>query len=435
MSRLALCVCVCAALGCASVLSQSVFAPPPRAHMLLRSRRANSFLEELKPPDQERECVEESCDFEEAREIFQTREATLEFWTVYTDGNQCQSHMCVHGECVDLHQDYACRCHPGYEGRYCQHNVTATNCTLDNGGCAHDCEEGEDGRRRCGCVSGYLLANDGRSCQPRSSSSCGQLLIDRSEYSGPIDGLMPWLIGGEVGRKGESPWQVVLLNARGAFFCGGVLISESWVLTAAHCLKNNVRFKVRLGDYELTRAEGTEVTLGVLRSFVHPAYDSLAVDADIALLRLEAPAPPSRFVLPVCLPGRGLAERVLHRNGTVTVVTGWGRHAGGRVSSALNVIKVPLVERAACRRQMAPHTLSDGVLCAGVLGRSLDACQGDSGGPMVALYRDTWFLLGLVSWGEGCGRPDKLGVYTKVSSYQQWIRQVQDEWDRGLHRP
>ncbi|TKS79285.1 Vitamin K-dependent protein C [Collichthys lucidus] len=177
MSRLVLCLSVTAALWSASVLGLSggsvsenddtdiwsVFSDPPAAHMLLRSRRANSFLEELKPASMERECVEEKCNFEEAREIFQGLEATLEFWTVYTDGNQCRSNLCVHGTCVDLYQAYACRCNQGYEGKYCDQPQTASNCSVDNGGCDHDCSESEDGlKRSCSCVSGYKLHHNSR---------------------------------------------------------------------------------------------------------------------------------------------------------------------------------------------------------------------------------------------------------------------------------
>ncbi|XP_015256123.1 vitamin K-dependent protein C isoform X1 [Cyprinodon tularosa] len=425
---------VCIALWSASVISLSVFSDAPKAHMLLRSRRANSFLEEIKPPSMERECVEEKCDFEEAREIFQTREATLEFWTVYTDGNQCQSHKCDHGACMDLYQTYKCICYPGYEGKYCEYNITATNCTVDNGDCDHECMENEDGQgRSCSCLKGYNLENDSRKCSPKSTSSCGQILIHRSEYSEPVEGLLPWTLGGEVGKKGESPWQVLLLNEKGIFHCGGVLIDENWVLTAAHCLQNTFKFSVRLGDYERFRNEGTEVLLRVTKTFKHPKYNSMTEDNDIALLRLQSPAPLSKYIVPICLPGRSLAEKVLHLNGTTTVVTGWGKDDTGKLSSALNFIKVPLVNHSFCRQQMFPHDLTNNVLCAGILGERIDACEGDSGGPMVTLYRDTWFLIGLVSWGEGCGMVDKLGIYTKVSNYNEWISQVQEEWDRRHH--
>ncbi|XP_074545141.1 vitamin K-dependent protein C-like [Halichoeres trimaculatus] len=435
MSRLLVCLSVIIALWSASVLSLSVFSDAPEAHMLLRTRRANSFLEELKPASHERECVEEVCDFEEAHEIFQTREATLEFWTVYTDGNQCSSNLCVHGKCVDLFQDYACRCHRGYEGRHCDQPQTATNCSVDNGGCDQGCTESQDGLfRTCSCLNGYKLGDNAKSCQPKGSSSCGQLLIHRSSYSEPVDGIMPWAVGGEVGKKGESPWQVLLLNARGRFQCGAVLIDESWVLTAAHCLNNHLRFLVRLGDYERFRDEGTEVTLKIQKTFKHPNYDSTTADNDIAMMRLETPAPFSNYIVPICVPEREMAERVLHLNGTLTVVTGWGKddEESGRMSSALNIIKVPLVDRDTCVHHMS-HNISDNMLCAGILGKKIDACEGDSGGPMVTLYRDTWFLVGLVSWGEGCGREDKLGIYTKVSNYNQWIQQVMDDWDSTHH--
>ncbi|XP_047445344.1 vitamin K-dependent protein C-like [Mugil cephalus] len=376
------------------------------------------------------------CDYEEAREIFQTREATLEFWTVYTDGNQCQSNVCIHGECVDLHQDYACRCNQGYEGKYCNQPLTATNCSVDNGDCDHDCTDSEDGlSRRCSCLSGYKLDDDHRKCVPNGSASCGRLLINRSSYTKPMDGLLPWMVGGEVGKKGESPWQVLVLNARGRFHCGGVLIAESWVLTAAHCLEDNRRFSVRLGDYERFRDEGSEVTLRVIATFKHPNYNRDTVDNDIALLRLQSPAPNSEYIVPVCLPGREMAERVLHLNGTLTTVSGWGKDDldSTHYSSALNVIKIPLVSHSVCSRLMFPYNISENVLCAGVLGQRKDACEGDSGGPMVTLYRDTWFLVGLVSWGDGCGKEDKLGIYTKVSNYNDWIHKVIEDWDKGLH--
>uniref|UniRef100_A0A3B5MLX9 Vitamin K-dependent protein C n=1 Tax=Xiphophorus couchianus TaxID=32473 RepID=A0A3B5MLX9_9TELE len=391
---------------CSSPGIYFLFSDPPSAHMLLRSRRANSFLEELKPPSKERECVEEKCDFEEAREIFQTREATV-------NGNQCQSHMCVHGDCVDQHQDYKCLCYHGYEGRYCQYNVTASNCSVDNGDCDHECSESDGGARRsCSCLNGYKLDDDSRKCSPKSTSSCGQILIDRSEYSEPVDGLLPWTLGGEVGKKGENPWQVLVLNARGQFHCGGVLIDENWVLTAAHCLENNFRFSVRLGE------------LSVCRSINHQTEHNTKQrenDTEVFVKLL--------FHLILITE----QQKVLHLNGTTTVVTGWGKDDSGKYSSALNVIKVPLVNHTFCSQQMFPHEITNNVLCAGILGQKIDACEGDSGGPMVTLYRGTWFLVGLVSWGERCGMVDKLGIYTKVSNYNEWITQVQEEWDRGVH--
>ncbi|KAJ8011447.1 hypothetical protein DPEC_G00058310 [Dallia pectoralis] len=423
-------------LWSASALSTSVFSNSPEAHTLLRSRRANAFLEELKPPSQERECVEEKCDLEEAREIFQTREATLQFWTIYTDGNQCIENRCVNGTCVDLFQSYACKCIPGFEGKFCDQISTATNCSIANGDCDHVCLGSKDGlSRTCSCLQGYRLQPNSRECVPIDDQSCGQLLVAKTSYSKRHEGLLPWLVGGEVGKKGESPWQVLVLNAVGRFHCGGVLIDENWVLTAAHCLTNSQRFSVRLGDYERTHFEGTEVNVQVSKTFSHPEFNKETVDNDIALLRLSSPVTFTKYILPICLPGRALAEGTLHLNGTRTVVTGWGKQEQNYTgfSSALSYIQVPLVEREECAQHMVNHVTAN-MLCAGVIGRREDACEGDSGGPMVTLYRNTWFLLGLVSWGEGCGVRTKLGIYTKVSNYIKWIDSVREEKPKTVPR-
>ncbi|XP_017351041.1 vitamin K-dependent protein C isoform X1 [Ictalurus punctatus] len=409
---------------------QLVFYSSPKAHMLLRSRRDNFWLEELKPASLERECLEEQCDFEEAREIYQTREATLEFWMVYTDGNQCIPNACKNGFCVDQYRSYICSCNPGFEGKYCDLLSTHANCSVENGGCDHNCHERPDKTGRyCSCINGYTLHDDSKQCVPKNQQSCGQILISRSFYSTKsFKGLQPWLYGGEVGKKGESPWQALILNSQGKFHCSGVLIDENWVLTAAHCLEKFSRFTVRLGDYKRLKFEESEVTLPVVKIVPHPKYNSLTVDNDIALLRLESPVTFSTYIVPACLPSRDLAERVLHLNGTMTVVTGWGKYKEGTMSysSDLKHISLPLVEQSECAHHMV-NNLTENMLCAGSIGSTKDACKGDSGGPMMTLYRNTWFLIGLVSWGEGCGNTDKLGVYTKVSNYMEWINSVKNQ--------
>ncbi|XP_051556955.1 vitamin K-dependent protein C-like [Myxocyprinus asiaticus] len=417
----------------ARALCKSVFSSSPKAHMLLRSRRANGFMEELKPPSLERECREEICNFEEAREIFNTREATLEFWTVYTDADQCASNPCVNGKCVDMFQDYSCICNPGFEGRNCHLRSTATNCSVNNGDCDHECHEKEDGLgRTCSCIKGYQLQDDSRKCTAKNEASCGQIRIAKSFYRNkPTVGLTPWLMGGTVGKKGESPWQALIRNHENKFHCGGVLIDENWVLTAAHCLETSTRFSVVLGDYERFKIEETEMVIPVKQAITHPQYNPFTVDNDIALLRLSGPAKYSTYILPACLPGRDLAERMLHRNGTMTVVTGWGKdnQSAHRYSSTLNFIDIPIIDSKQCSGYMM-NNLTQNMLCGGVLGQIKDACEGDSGGPMMTMHHDTWFLIGLVSWGEGCGQKDKLGIYTKVSSYLDWIDSVRQEWDK-----
>lgn len=179
------------------------------------------------------------------------------------------------------------------------------------------------------------------------------------------------------------------------------------------------------GDYDRYKHEQTEQTLLVKQHIMHPQYNPVTVDNDIALLQLSGPAKHSQYILPACLPSRNLAERMLHRNGTLTIVTGWGKdnETAQRFSSTLNFMEIPLVDHKECSKYMM-NNLTQNMLCAGVLGQIKDACEGDSGGPMMTLFHDTWFLIGLVSWGEGCGHRNKLGIYTKVSSYLDWIDSV-----------
>ncbi|XP_048845592.1 vitamin K-dependent protein C [Brienomyrus brachyistius] len=420
-------VIVLVALWSSGAISQSVFQDRPQAHMLLRHKRANSFLEEIKPPSKERECVEEVCDFEEAREIFQTREATIEFWVVYTDGNQCEPNPCVNGSCVDQFKSFTCKCNQGFEGKLCDHNVTATSCRKDNGDCKQVCTESANGTSRtCSCVRGYSLDLNSRSCSPNAKFACGRVHIPRSSSDVNTNiGLMPWVVGGERGKKGESPWQVMLLNEKGNLHCGGVLISESWVLTAAHCLEGEPHLSVRLGEYDRTIKEGTEVTLAVAETISHPNYNTESVDNDIALLRLASPVSYTTYIAPVCLPSHNLAENILHRNGTSTIVTGWGRKTyQGPMSLALRYISIPVVEPELCADVM-PNEITENMLCGGILGHEQDACNGDSGGPMVTKYHNTWFLIGLVSLGDRCGQKDRLGIYTKVANYLDWIESTQ----------
>ncbi|CAK6448663.1 unnamed protein product [Pipistrellus nathusii] len=422
------------------VAPDAVFSSGERAHEVLRIRkRANSFLEELRASDLERECREELCDLEEAREYFQDMGRTLDFWFKYADGDQCaalplgehpcDSPCCSHGSCIDGIGGFRCVCDQGWEGRFCGSEARFSNCSLDNGGCAQHCRE-EAGGRRCSCAPGYRLADDHQLCEPTVSFPCGRPW-GPADRKGPAalkccadqdQAGQPRLVNGKLTLQGESPWQVALLDSKKKLACGAVLVHPAWVLTAAHCMQPARKLTVRLGEYDLRRREKGEVDLDITEVLVHPNYSRSTSDNDIALLRLAQAAPLSQTVVPVCLPDGGLAERELAREGRETVVTGWGfrSETGRNRTSILSFIRIPVAPQGQCA-QVMHNAVSENMLCAGILGDPQDACEGDSGGPMVASFRGTWFLVGLVSWGEGCGRLHNYGVYTRVSRYLDWI--------------
>ncbi|XP_031792395.1 vitamin K-dependent protein C isoform X4 [Piliocolobus tephrosceles] len=467
----------------------SVFSSSERAHQVLRIRkRANSFLEELRPNSLERECIEEICDFEEAKEIFQNVDDTLAFWSKHV------------GECVlDPRLDYRRPRHSGSLAadplpRLVSQTVTSAwscpwstraaacaagtarasmasaasaataaaagraasasavrgrgevsflNCSLDNGGCTHYCLE-EVGWRRCSCAPGYKLGDDLLQCQPSVKFPCGRPWrriekkrshLKRRDTEDQEDQVDPRLVDGKMTRRGDSPWQVVLLDSKKKLACGAVLIHPSWVLTAAHCMEESKKLLVRLGEYDLRRWEKWELDLDIEEVFIHPNYTKSTTDNDIALLRLAQPATLSQTIVPICLPDSGLAERKLTQAGQETLVTGWGYHSSREKEArrnrtfVLNFIKIPVVPRNECSEVMS-NMVSENMLCAGILGDRQDACEGDSGGPMVASFHGTWFLVGLVSWGEGCGLLHNYGVYTKVSRYLDWIHgHIRDKED------
>ncbi|KAM9032189.1 vitamin K-dependent protein C isoform X1 [Sarcophilus harrisii] len=403
--------------------ANSVFSSSKKANQILRiQKRANSFLEEIKPGNLERECHEEICDLEEVQEIFTTREDTLAYWSKYVDGDLCEPHPCNNGTCIDGIGSFQCICNEGWEGRLCEHEVRYTNCSLNNGGCAHYCTEDlKNQQRYCMCAPGYKEEDNPMECKPVANFPCGKPKVS---YPMPnSEELQIRILGGRPANKGDSPWQVILLDSRAKLKCGGVLIHSSWVLTAAHCVEHPKYLIVRLGEYNIRRHENSEMDFSIQETIVHPNYTKSTSDNDIALLYLNKPVAFSKYILPICLPNQGLAHRELMKVGKEMVITGWGRQfeESKNRTYILRFIKIPLASHTECSQTMQ-NSVSENMLCAGILGDRRDACEGDSGGPMITEFRGTWFLVGLVSWGEGCGRPNNFGIYTKVSQYLSWMQ-------------
>ncbi|XP_003800036.1 coagulation factor VII [Otolemur garnettii] len=421
------CRLLCLLLGLQGSLA-AVFITQEEAHgVLRRQRRANSFLEELRPGSLERECREEQCSFEEAREIFRSTERTKQFWISYNDGDQCTSNPCQNGgSCEDQLQSYVCFCLPEFEGRNCETNKNdQLICSNENGGCEQYCSDHMEAKRSCWCHEGYSLQPDGVSCAPTVEYPCGKIpILEKRNTSNPEGRI----VGGKVCRKGECPWQA-MLTLNGALLCGGTLVDPSWVISAAHCfdrIKSGKNLSVVLGEHDLSQEEGDEQVLHVAQVIVPATYTAGVPDHDVALLRLDPPAHLATHVVPLCLPEAAFAARVLAAV-RFSTVSGWGRLLErGATARELMAVDVPRLMTQDCeqqsRRRAGSRRLTENMFCAGYLDGSKDACKGDSGGPHATRYRGTWYLTGVVSWGEGCAAAGHFGVYTRVSRYTEWLR-------------
>ncbi|UYL10040.1 serine protease [Bdellovibrio sp. SKB1291214] len=231
------------------------------------------------------------------------------------------------------------------------------------------------------------------------------------------------IVGGVEAARGEFPWIVSLQDKSGWAYCGGSLIDKKWVLTAAHCLKNGPPDLVIVGLYSMTDETGAEVHAPG-RIIVHPGKKYFSNDYDFALIELkEASALPTVALNKeeITVPSDSSALKVM------TTVAGWGTlKSNGTTPDILNKVDVPLVPQESCNKVYSPfgYEVTDRMLCAGVEAGGKDSCQGDSGGPMVIKSENKVLLAGIVSWGMGCGDVGYAGVYAKVNSVTEWIKQT-----------
>ncbi|XP_029411516.1 tissue-type plasminogen activator isoform X2 [Nannospalax galili] len=235
----------------------------------------------------------------------------------------------------------------------------------------------------------------------------------------------------------SHPWQAAIFakNRRSPgerFLCGGVLISPCWVLSAAHCFLERFppqNLKVVLGrTYRVVPGE-EEQKFEVEKYMVHKEFDDDTYDNDIALLQLKSGSQQctqeSTLVRTVCLPDASLQLP----DWTECEISGYGKHEASSpfFSERLKEAHVRLYPSSRCTSQyLFNKTITNNMLCAGDTrsggNQDLhDACQGDSGGPLVCENNKRMTLVGIISWGLGCGQKDVPGIYTKVTNYLDWI--------------
>ncbi|XP_064471947.1 venom protease-like [Ornithodoros turicata] len=243
------------------------------------------------------------------------------------------------------------------------------------------------------------------------------------------------VVGGKVADPGSWPWMAAIyLKTDGdhKVSCGGALVSERHVVTAAHCVTVGAKARsihpryvsVRLGDHDLSTLDDNTAPVDVDVASIarHPSYDPRRFSGDVAVLTLATPVTFNEYVRPLCLPFGHLEGKDI--SGYHGFIVGWGATKfEGSGSDVLREAQVPIWEEDKCRKAYERHVpIVKTQLCAGDgLGKK-DTCQGDSGGPFVLPHDRRFYIVGVVSSGKDCATPGFPGIYTRVTSFLDWLK-------------
>jgi len=243
--------------------------------------------------------------------------------------------------------------------------------------------------------------------------------IKSIKASAPLSDLR--IVGGEEVSPHALPYQVSVQSTSGSHFCGGSIIADDMILTAAHCMEgvdgNSPNMQVRVGAHSLT--DGSGQVIKVATTYTNQEYPNLS--KDVAVLKLAEKITDKNTKI-IKLADQSFFDAKV-KVGTALKVSGWGTlTSNGSMPDKLMAVNVPYVSNEVCNSAEAySGKVQATEICAGYKEGGKDSCQGDSGGPLVVKEGNDYVQVGIVSWGEGCADANKYGVYGKVDALKSWI--------------
>ncbi|KAG7320698.1 hypothetical protein KOW79_015113 [Hemibagrus wyckioides] len=274
------------------------------------------------------------------------------------------------------------------------------------------------------------------------NQSCGRRkVIMRRERRGRMEeeeesseGVAGRIVGGEDAVKGAWPW-IASLRWTGRSVCGATLIDSQWLVTAAHCVYGkNIHlsnWNMVLGLHAQYESNTSDRQYHQIRQIImNQNYNKRTKDSDIALVLLQNKVNFTDYIQPICFP----ESEQQFAAGRKCVVAGWGRLTeGGAVADVLQQAVVPLINNSVCQERLPEYNITERMVCAGYPEGGIDTCQGDSGGPLMCEEEGgSWVLVGVTSFGVGCARPRRPGVYALLTHFTDWIletRRLSSHWD------
>ncbi|KAJ0058113.1 hypothetical protein NL108_007400, partial [Boleophthalmus pectinirostris] len=337
------------------------------------------------------------------------------FWSVYVDGDQCISNPCQNGAlCSDSAGGYDCVCKSGFSGAHCEKDETICPTEKDQG-CSQFCKPGYSSYE-CSCAEGWKISRtDKNKCEPAVSNACGK--VSNFQWESRQKRNKDNNFQGLDCLNSECPWQALLKSGESDGYCSGVILKSNMVLTSAQCANKYSNFQVVVHARPLLKMVSR---YGLYTSVhVHPRYITGRPENDLAVIELRDTIRFKTDVVAACLPERDFADHILASGQYPAVVTGWKETPEQSTFQGPLTLNQLAYEPLSKCMETYPMIMTNKMGCTSP--RVNADCSMSLGSPLLTLYRDVFFLTGIITKPADADCT-KGYIFQKVSRHLDWLQ-------------